>query len=695
MLRNKSLRSSGQAVGYLVEATYNSDGTQSIAIDTASAIANDVKGLADGSLTSFSAPQWGVTSLVMYRFNQFTSLTSLDLTGVTDIPEYTANGCTGLTSLTLDPNTTNIGQFAFYNCSNCRPELTFNNTSIGQYAFSNIRVKKLQGSLGNINNNAFTTMCNSSNHTELVNIKINGYVKNGAFNNNMYVDNFVLDPTSNITLLEQNSFALFGTNRSNPENNPFTFDFRNSTFTIIPSYCFYGDSAYHNMYYTIYFPATVSGISTYAFSNCDYLTLYFKTIPTLSNTNAFGSYSHNKIFFPYNLAQTAKTSTNWTSIASSIYGYSDANEFSFGDTLPVADDNGYGLTWYSDEAMTTQVTTVSDPTQMYYCSVGARAYVKLSATTINSTLTVSDGVNTYTSGDFVAVGTVLTISAVGASGYPDPYIFTVNGTTISSGDTYTVTSSDIMIVSVYYDGVNPPFDPVFANNTWAQIENASLQIAGANMTSNEVYATYGWSIGDIKSETLSTNEVIQLQIIGFNHDTLSSDHTTKAGITLQMVNCLATRYPMNSTNTNAGGWNACEMRTTTLPTIKALLSSDLQAVIKTVDKKAANGGSNNYTATVTSEDQLFLLAEKEIFGSVHNAQDGNNEGTQYEYWTSHNTNSARIKYYDNAGTSTKTPWWERSSSDFFTSMFCYVYSDGTADRNNSSYNRGVSFALCV
>ena len=235
----------------------------------------------------------------------------------------------------------------------------------------------------------------------------------------------------------------------------------------------------------------------------------------------------------------------------------------------------------------------------------------------------------------------------------------------------------------------------FGDNDWTTIAQVSQTIASQNMSTADIYTNYGWSVGDTKDITLSNNEEIQVRIIGFNHDTLSSDHTSKAGITLQMVNCLSTRYPMNSSNTNAGGWNASQMRTSTLPTIKALLSSDLQSVIKFVDKKAANGGDTNYSATITSSDDLFLLAEIEIFGSVSYAQDGINEGTQYAYWASHNQASDRIKYYDNAGSQTATYWWERSSYGSYSSTFCGVDSGGGASTNPASGSRGVSFAFCV
>lgn len=242
--------------------------------------------------------------------------------------------------------------------------------------------------------------------------------------------------------------------------------------------------------------------------------------------------------------------------------------------------------------------------------------------------------------------------------------------------------------------------------TDAQINEISKAISNcADITSSTatIYLSDATSIsvGATRSYTLSTQEAMTDRIIGFNHDTLTNPLaygeatvTGKAGITWQMVNCLATRYTMNDSRSNAGGWNGSKMRTSTLPTIKALLPSDLQSVIKLVDKKAANGGGSNYSATVTSSDDLFLLAEIEIFGSVSHAQDGANEGTQYEYWVGKSAND-RIKYYDNAGTPTATDWWERSSFRFGAGDFCCVDSNGDARIGGAIYSRAVAYAYCT
>ena len=113
------------------------------------------------------------------------------------------------------------------------------------------------------------------------------------------------------------------------------------------------------------------------------------------------------------------------------------------------------------------------------------------------------------------------------------------------------------------------------------------------------------SVGDEKTIALSTDEQITLVILGFNHDDLS-DGSWKAGITICMKNLLATQYSINATATNAGGWDESEMRTSTMPTLLSQLPSDLQSVVKQVNKKATAGSQS--TSITTSADKLWLLA---------------------------------------------------------------------------------------
>lgn len=107
-------------------------------------------------------------------------------------------------------------------------------------------------------------------------------------------------------------------------------------------------------------------------------------------------------------------------------------------------------------------------------------------------------------------------------------------------------------------------DLSFSKASWGQI--AALSEGGS--------ASKYFSVGDEKTIELTTGEEITLVILGFNHDDLASGG--KAGITIGMKNLLATRYAMNSSSTNAGGWDQSKMRTETMQTLLAQLPSDCE-----------------------------------------------------------------------------------------------------------------------
>ena len=200
-----------------------------------------------------------------------------------------------------------------------------------------------------------------------------------------------------------------------------------------------------------------------------------------------------------------------------------------------------------------------------------------------------------------------------------------------------------------------------------------------------------FNVGDEKTVELSTGEVITLVILGFNHDDLTSGG--KAGITIGMKNLLATTYRMNATETNAGGWDESEMCTSTMATLLSQLPSDLQSVIKQVNKKTTAGGAS--TSITTSDDKLWLFAEVEVDGTTEAGYA--EEGEQYEYWKTvkDGTVSAdRIKYLSN-GSSLDSCWWLRSPYVSSFSGFRYIVPSGDVSSSLAPRHCGVSFGFCI
>lgn len=301
-----------------------------------------------------------------------------------------------------------------------------------------------------------------------------------------------------------------------------------------------------------------------------------------------------------------------------------------------------------------------------------------------ASVTITDGVNTFTgttdaSGVFVLGDlqpATYTISVADIDGYKTP----------ESKEVIVLENTQNNITITYLE--KPAVNPILNDNTWEMINGVAEQISLSNMTPEEVYSTYGWSVGDEKSVQLSTGETIEVFIADYNHDN-RTDGIGKAGITFHMVNCLNTLYQSKSYNlSDASGWADDPMRNTHLPAIKSTLPSELQSVIKFVDKKTSRG--YNKSAATTSDD-LFLLSEIEVFGNTQYAQDGTNEGSQYLYYAQNNTDSSRIK----TSNGTAVNWWERSSSKYVSNANPVVRNTGGKYTANKNTNNGVAFAFCV
>ena len=237
---------------------------------------------------------------------------------------------------------------------------------------------------------------------------------------------------------------------------------------------------------------------------------------------------------------------------------------------------------------------------------------------------------------------------------------------VGAGTNHTAPANKTCAVTVSF------LDDTFANNDWSAI------IAACQ--SGSVPST--WVVGNSKTMTINGTSY-QIDIIGKNHDTYTAGGT--APLTFQLHDCYGTKYQMNSSNTNSGGWTSCAMRSTHLPAILALMPSEVQAGIKEVNK-LTSAGSQSSTINTTA-DKLFLLSEIEIFGSTTYSKSG--EGSQYAYYSAGNS---KVKNFSGSANG----WWERSPYGSNSTGFCYVDSNGTASNRtaSASYSRGVAFGFC-
>ena len=245
------------------------------------------------------------------------------------------------------------------------------------------------------------------------------------------------------------------------------------------------------------------------------------------------------------------------------------------------------------------------------------------------------------------------------------------GRELIGGTGYSIKKGRTLIGGTGYDiTFAPPYDSVFANNTWEQIIKACHN--------NAVPDT--WNVADQKPMTINGVDY-QIDIIGKNHDTYAAGG--KAPLTFQLHDCYADKKAMNSSSTNSGGWKNSAMRTTHLPAILALMPTEVQNGIREVSKKASAGGASSTIETVS--DKLFLLSEVEIFGSTSYSAAG--EGTQYDYYKAGNSKVKKQNGY-------VALWWGRSPRASTSAYFCLVDSSGYADTSRASFAFSVAFGFC-
>ena len=244
---------------------------------------------------------------------------------------------------------------------------------------------------------------------------------------------------------------------------------------------------------------------------------------------------------------------------------------------------------------------------------------------------------------------------------------------------------------------------VLDENSWDAIKLVSSLGKGANY----------WAVGDCKQITMNgkvsdgltlTNYSAWVYIIGFNHNAEREGNgiafqgfkATKNGTPVCLTDSgyngdktSGIWFNMNNTRTNSGGWQASIMRKNIMPRIKAAFPADLQAVIKPSTIFTTQGRGNG--ACTATEDDVFLLAEYEVFGERQFASlQEPNYLKQYSYYSAGNS---KINYRHDS-VSTAVHWWERSPYSG-PNFFCHVYRLGNRNATDANYSFGVSPAFKV
>lgn len=187
-----------------------------------------------------------------------------------------------------------------------------------------------------------------------------------------------------------------------------------------------------------------------------------------------------------------------------------------------------------------------------------------------------------------------------------------------------------------------------------------------------------YSVGDTKYLVIGGTYVL-MQIIAFDRDILSSDHTSTAKITW-LAKGLPFDFPINFESTTEGGWADCECRKFLSDTIYEQIPENVRNKVVAVDKTYTATSSSSSTATVS--DKLWIPSVREIFGG---SSYENDRITYTDFFTD---NSVRIKH-SGLLTNSAAGWWLRSVSSF-TSFYC-VTANGS--RSTSDTHNAYAFPL--
>ena len=253
-------------------------------------------------------------------------------------------------------------------------------------------------------------------------------------------------------------------------------------------------------------------------------------------------------------------------------------------------------------------------------------------------------------------------------------------------------------------------DPVFDNNSWNVIKKAV----------NSGTASSFWKVGDRKKVILNgsvgkgktfSNTITYCYILGFDHNKSVESggaHALHIGFGASALSGGAyiaycdssygsyvstSCFNMNTSITNSGGWNSCQMKSTICPAFKNALPAELKNNIRAVTKWQNDGNS---TEGQSSSNEIWLLSEMEIFGSATMSKYAANQ-LQYDFYKGVTDWSAAptIKYKDTS-TSEAANWWERSAVSINSTYFCCVGGNGKTGYNTrSDVNSGFAPCLCL
>lgn len=190
-----------------------------------------------------------------------------------------------------------------------------------------------------------------------------------------------------------------------------------------------------------------------------------------------------------------------------------------------------------------------------------------------------------------------------------------------------------------------------------------------------------FSLHDTKEIELTTGEKVVVEIVGFDHDVLTSDESRKAGITFRMKDSLDREYQMVYQITKAVGWKESDMRKVHIREhFYDVLPEELRVGIKQVNKKTTIG--NKSTVIETTADDVWLFSGSELGAKDDFVPKG--EGSLYPAFTGVNDLKNPKGY-----------WWTRSPNLVYIDHFVLIHTNGSTMGQRADTFQDIVAGFCV
>ena len=235
---------------------------------------------------------------------------------------------------------------------------------------------------------------------------------------------------------------------------------------------------------------------------------------------------------------------------------------------------------------------------------------------------------------------------------------------------------------------NPNWDAI--NAYWDTIATDVASYQTGAMSKDDFMAKYPIGGRMIIPINLADGMVTaDVEIIGRGHDNLA-DGSGKAPLTFFCVDIPQILHRMNEESSNAGGWEASEMREFISDDLFAALPDALKAIIKPVHKISDGGATNK--SLVTTTDSCWLASYDEV-GLISGNNNLSGQGAAYD--NIFYDKASRKKYITDDTAS--GGWWLRTSyySTNSSSMFWRVTNSGGSYSDIAFNLFYVAFGFCI